>query len=190
VYGSLTSGVNPTTVIIAGGQGQRLGGAYKGLIRIGNSTLIERTLAQCPEGPRLINANQAEPYAFLGLPVVADLEPGRGAPGGVVTALAMSSTDAVLVVACDMPNVTRRSMTDLLELFVEGVDVVCYERRGDLEPLLAVYRRELVHQWWPQLASNPSLRGLVREARVRLIQVDDDSLLDSINRPEDLERLR
>jgi molybdopterin-guanine dinucleotide biosynthesis protein A len=190
VYGSRSAAVNPTTVIIAGGAGHRLGGVHKGLIRLGETTIIEHLLAEAPPGPKLINCNAAEPYQFLDIPVVADLEPGRGAPGGVVTALAMAATEAVLVVACDMPRVTGRAMAELLALFGEGVDVVCFERRGDLEPLCAVYRRALVHRWFPLLTQNPSLRGLVRASRVRLIQVDDDALLDSLNTPDDLRRGR
>jgi len=53
----------------------------QGLFRVGDSTVIERTLAQAPEGPQFVNANRPEPYEFLGLPIVGDLVPGHGAPG-------------------------------------------------------------------------------------------------------------
>jgi molybdopterin-guanine dinucleotide biosynthesis protein A len=188
VYGTRAAIVNPTTVVLAGGLGQRLGGVTKGLIRVGGLTLVERVLLEAPPGPRFISANRAEPFDFLDLPVVADLEPGRGAPGGVVTALAMSATEVVLVVACDMPNVTRLAIDQLLAAWSDEVDVVCFERRGALEPLLALYRRSLVHRWRPLLASNPSLRGLIRQVRVGLVQADEDALLDSVNTPADLAR--
>lgn len=193
VYGSRHTRVNPspaiTVAIIAGGVGRRLGHIAKGLIPFGNSTLIERLITEAPPGALFINANLAEPYAFLDVPIIADLEPGHGAPGGVVTALAMANTEAVLVLACDMPRVTRRAMDELVEAFDDEVDVVCYERRGELEPLCALYRRSLVHRWLPQLQQNPSLRRLILDSRVRLLQVDDDSLLDSVNQPDDLTRL-
>jgi molybdopterin-guanine dinucleotide biosynthesis protein A len=188
VYGTRAAIVNPTTVVLAGGRGQRLGGLTKGLLRVGGLTLVERVLLAAPPGPRFISANQAEPFDFLDLPVVADLEPGRGAPGGVVTGLAMAATEVVLVVACDMPNVTRQAIDQLLAAWSDEVDVVCFERRGALEPLLALYRRSLVHRWRPLLAANPSLRGLIRAVRVGLVQAEEEALLDSVNTSADLAR--
>jgi molybdopterin-guanine dinucleotide biosynthesis protein A len=179
---------SPATVaILAGGVGRRLGGVAKGLIRIGNQTVIERTLEQLPaRAATLLIANAPGPYAFLGLPIVGDIEPGRGAPGGVVTALAASATPWTLVVACDMPGVTREAMEALLAARSRDVDAVCFERQGGLEPLLGVYRRTLLPGWAGALAGNPSLRGLVRAARLAALPAPSEALLDSLNTPGDL----
>ena len=178
-----------TTVIIAGGSGRRLGMVPKGLLRLGESTVIERTLEEVPDGPLFINANQPEPYEFLGLPIVGDLEPGRGAPGGVVTALAVSATPWVLALACDMPGLRRESLERLLLAAADGVEVICFERGGDIEPLVALFRRTLLERWFEALPSNPSLRGLIRAARLKTLDLEDPSELESVNTPEDLGRL-
>lgn len=176
-------------VVIAGGRGRRLGGVPKGLLRLGDSTLIERTLDALPEGRWLVNANQPEPYEFLGLPVVGDIWPGHGSPGGIVTALAVSATPWVLAVACDMPLLRRESLERLLSARAPDSDVICFERDGDLEPLVGLYRRDLLSRWVQVLPGNPSMRGLIRAVRLRTLKCEDPSELDSINTPEDVRRL-
>src|SRR5215510_14069166 len=62
-------------VILAGGQGRRMGGADKALLPLGGTTLIERAIARASVQVRdlIINANgDPKRFAHLGLPVVAD----------------------------------------------------------------------------------------------------------------------
>ncbi len=194
VYGShdtsVKEGAPLTVAIIAGGGGRRLGFRHKGLISFGSITLIEHLLALAPDGPRLVNTNCAEAYEFLDVPLVADLVPDRGAPGGVVTALFLAQTEWVLVMACDMPNVTAAEITRLLAARSDEHDVICFARAPSFEPLLGVYRASLGRAWLPQLAHEPSLRALVDSVRVKALPVFDDSVLDSLNTPEQLARWR
>src|SRR5688572_31105985 len=62
-------------VILAGGQGRRMGGVDRALVLLGGTTLIERAIArasvQVPDV--IINANgDPKRFAHLGLPVVPD----------------------------------------------------------------------------------------------------------------------
>lgn len=177
-----------TFVVQAGGQGSRLGGVAKGLIRLGGERIVDRLLALGAEWPRWVVANAPAAYDDLGVPVVADVVPGRGAPGGVVTALAVADTEWVLTVACDMPFVTRAAIDALLAAAGPDVDVVCFERGGRLEPLLGLYRRALLADWAAKLDGQPSLQGLIRAARHRALTPDDPRVLDSLNTPEELAR--
>lgn len=180
----------PTLAVLAGGRGSRLGGVAKGLIRLGNETVLERLLALAPEWPRLVVSNTPFAYEHFDAPIVGDLEPGKGAPGGVVTALAMASTEWVVLVACDMPFVTRALIDRLLARCSSDVDVVAFTRGGFVEPLCAVYRRSLADDWAPRLAGNPSLQELARSARLisEELAPEDAALLDSLNTPDDLRR--
>ena len=60
----------------------------------------------------IVTTNRPAEYAFLNLRLVPDLKPGRGALGGLYTAIASAAHPLVAVVACDMPfashNVLRR----------------------------------------------------------------------------------
>lgn len=178
-----------TLAINAGGKGERLGGVAKGLLRVGGQPVLERLLSlRGLARDVLLVANDEVSYTSYGLPTVPDAVPGKGAPGGVVTALLAAKTPWVLVLACDMPFVTLQAAGALLDQAGEGVDVVVYERGGRLEPLLGVYRASLGPAWRERLAAGPSLQALVASARLRRCTPADERALDSLNTPEDLER--
>lgn len=177
-----------TFVVQAGGRGSRMGGTAKGLIRLGNERIVDRLLGLGARWPSWVVANEPWPYEDLPVPIVGDVVPGRGAPGGVVTALAVAATDWVLTVACDMPFVTQAAIDALVAEASAEVDVVCFERDGRLEPLLGLYRRALVHAWGEQLDAEPSLQSLIRSVRARVLTLPDPSVLDSLNTPDDVRR--
>jgi molybdopterin-guanine dinucleotide biosynthesis protein A len=167
-----------------------MGGRAKGLIQVSGRPIVQKLLELEPEWPTWIIANVPGPYLRFGVPIVADVMPGKGAPGGVVTALAVARTEWVLVVACDMPNVTRAIVARLIECANDDVDVVCFRRRGQLEPLLALYRRTLLAVWAEALPADPSMRALLAGTRVNALELEpeDDRLLDSLNTPDDIRR--
>ena len=185
---SVKSGGAPTLVVLAGGRGSRLGGLAKGLIRLRSGETVVETLLRLARGPALVSTNHPEWYERLDVPLIADLVPDKGAPGGVVTGLAVSATDWVTIVACDMPFVTESMLTTLHGRRHAGVDVVCFTRAGQLEPLVGVYRRELCFDWAPRLDGNPSLRELVSSVRLDTVESDEPSRLISLNSPDDFRR--
>ncbi len=102
-----------TGLVLAGGQGSRMGGIDKGLQLLAGKPLAQwcgqRLAAQV--GVVLVNANRhLDDYAALGWPVVADL-PGLTAPddafpgplAGFAAGLAACRTPWLLTVACDTP---------------------------------------------------------------------------------------
>jgi len=95
-------------VILAGGQGQRMGGADKGLIAFQGRPLIEWTLAALtPQvGEILISANRnLDTYAAYGHRVLPDTLPDFPGPlAGVLAALEAVSADWLLVAPCDTPH--------------------------------------------------------------------------------------
>jgi molybdopterin-guanine dinucleotide biosynthesis protein A len=132
-----------SAAILAGGRARRLGGVDKAALLLGGSRIIDRQLAILTgvSDEVLIVANDAARYAPFQLPVFPDLVPGAGALGGVYTALAAARHDLVLVLACDLPFVTRE-LIDRLIADVEGdVDAVVPRSARGLEPLCAVYRK-------------------------------------------------
>ncbi len=185
-----------TLAILAGGQGTRLGGVAKGLLRVGGLTTLERLRAFGSHfADSLLVANAPEPYARFGLRTVADVVKGKGAPGGVHAALGAARTEWVFAVACDMPFVTEAAARVVLDARGADVDAVCIEHDGRWEPLFAAYRTERVTRWGEALAEDPSLRRVLLGLRTRLLPVDalravDPELraLANVNTPEDLVR--
>lgn len=186
-----------TLAVVAGGQGRRLSGVPKGLLRLQGRTVLERLLELGPLfADVLLVANAPEPYARFGLRTVADVVPGRGAPGGVHAAMTAARTGWVLAVACDMPFVSPEAVRVLLEARAPALDAVCFTVAGRVEPLLAVYRASLSGPWGEALRQhNPSLRGLLSVSRARLLPEEALRAVDpelrslvNVNTPEDLER--
>ena len=100
----------PAGVILAGGQATRMGGGDKGLLPLGDATLLDHVIARLgPQaGALALNANgDAARFARFGLPVLPD--PVAGWPGplaGVLAGLdwaAGEGAGAIVTVAADTP---------------------------------------------------------------------------------------
>jgi FdhD protein len=93
-----------TGVILAGGASSRMG-SNKALLPYRGGVFVEAIFRQLrrlfPEV--LLVTNSPEQYQFLPCRKVPDIFPGHGALAGIHAGLHHSSTDAIFVVACDMP---------------------------------------------------------------------------------------
>ena len=132
-----------TVCIQAGGQSSRMG-EDKALKTFLGRPLIQRVVERLsPFADELIvTTNRPEEYSFLGLPLFSDLKPGRGALGGLYTAIASAANPAVAVIACDMPFASPTLLQAANKILVaEEADVVIAKGEEGYEPLHAVYRR-------------------------------------------------
>lgn len=133
-----------TLVIQAGGESRRMG-RDKALVPFLGQTLIERVIGRVAHlaDEILVTTNKPEDYAFLGVALVRDLIPGRGALGGLYTALSAARQPLVAVVACDMPFASAELLTfERDELLRTGCDAVIPRTAGGTEPFHAVYDRD------------------------------------------------
>jgi molybdopterin-guanine dinucleotide biosynthesis protein A len=134
-----------TLAIQAGGRSTRMG-CDKGLVEFLGQPLIARVMGRLTAiaDEVLVTTNDPEPYRFLGVPLFPDLKPGRGALGGLHTALASAAYPLVAVVACDMPFASADLLAFARDLLLESDDDIAIPESGDgmVEPLHAVFRRE------------------------------------------------
>lgn len=183
--------------IQAGGQSRRMG-RDKALIPLAGKPLIEHVIDRVHAlgDELLITTNRKTDFAYLGVRTVADPVPAAGALTGIHTALHAARGNWVLVLACDMPLLSRPLLEHLISLKAEA-DVVIPHWAGRFEPLHAIY------------AKQPCLRA-IRSAidaghkrifsffpQVRVALVEQDTLLQfdpqglsffNINTPADLAR--
>ena len=120
-------------------------GQDKGLLPFLGQPLIQRVIARlAPLADELIvTTNHKQAYHFLGLPLVSDTLPGRGALGGLYTALRAANHALVAVVACDMPFASPTLLAALRDLLSSGTaDLAIPNSGGGQEPFHAVYRRQ------------------------------------------------
>ena len=128
--------------ILAGGESSRMGRA-KALLEIGGEPLVLRTarLLESVVGTATVVGGSGR-YQPLGLRGIEDDFPGAGPLGGIATALRASEAPWNLILACDLPYLTR----DWLEFLVRRAlpsqaDAVLPINRLGAEPLCAIYHK-------------------------------------------------
>lgn len=133
-----------TVVIQAGGASSRMGEDKALKLFLGRPLIqcvIERLTPIADE--IIVTTNRPADYAFLNLRLVPDLKPGRGALGGLYTAIASASNPLVAVAACDMPFASQIFFEGARRLMVrEEADVAIAKTDEGYEPFHALYRRE------------------------------------------------
>ena len=98
---------NISIVILAGGQARRMSGENKGLLALGGRPLLQHVLDRLPAGISIvISANSdIERYKSFGHPVIKDELAGNLGPmNGIYSALHTMSSEWLLTVPCDTPN--------------------------------------------------------------------------------------
>ncbi len=140
-----------TGMILAGGEGRRMGGRDKGLEPFAGLPLVGHVMKRL-EGrvaERLINANRnADAYRFFADRVIADLELD-GAEGGfkgplmgIYSGLRAAKTPWLLVAPCDSPALPD----DLVARMVDGIgqhDIAVAFDGERLHPVVALLRTSL-----------------------------------------------
>lgn len=130
---------------------------------------------------------QPDRYRDLGYRVLADLYPGCGPLGGIVTALKLSAADWNLVIACDMPNLAEADLRQLLDRTAasQARCIAAQGPSGEAEPLCAVYHRDCLPVLMRALQSKRlKLREILQELDLELAPLAAESLAN-LNTPEE-----
>jgi molybdopterin-guanine dinucleotide biosynthesis protein A len=133
-----------TIVFQAGGESHRMG-KDKALMEFRGELLIRRVIRRVSPLAQecFVISNKPEEFEFLGLPVMTDIIPGRGALGGLYTALQYASQRYVAVIACDMPFVAPHLLEAEVTLIEKSkADAVVPKSPDGFEPFHSIYRRE------------------------------------------------
>ena len=186
-----------TGVIQAGGRSVRMGGRPKALIELGGRRIIERVrdVLLPLVHDALIVTNAPDLYAFLGLPMVADVYPDHGSLGGIYTGLKAAAGDAAFTVACDMPFL-HPEVVRLVIARAGEADVVVPRVGAQHETMHAAYAKACVpHIEERLIAGRLKITGFFE--RVRVVEIlesevaafsDPAITFMNVNTPEELER--
>ena len=187
---------NLTAVILAGGQGRRMGGKDKGLLDFDGRLLIEILIEilqkQVPNIAINANRNQSR-YESYGYPVIADkLEDFQGPLAGFASAMSALETDYILTLPCDSPQLAD----DFVERFIQAQDAsgasICVAHDGErLQPVYALLDTGLLSSLALFLRNGE--RKIDRwYAQYDFAQVDFSdrrTMFQNINTPEDRDRM-
>ena len=163
-------------------------GTDKALIEIDGVPMAERVA-------RVLEAAGCNPVVFvggdqalaeLGRRQVPDRWPGDGPLGGVVTALdALQDTDAVLVAACDLPDLTVDAVHVVIGVDPERAGIRVADT-GRLQPTLALWPTRLRTQLESSLRGGRRALHSAIEAWAGVHVPVDVAALRNVNRPTDL----
>ncbi|WP_239617568.1 molybdenum cofactor guanylyltransferase [Cohnella mopanensis] len=138
-----------SAVILAGGQGRRMGGVNKALLLVGGETIIERQLRAVEQWTDevIIVSNDEGLRARLpqtsNLRIVPDSYKGEGPLAGLHAGLTAATRPIVWVVGCDQPFLDVASAVYLQERLINGSYQAALPLIGGrLQPLHALYRKE------------------------------------------------
>lgn len=176
-----------TAIVLAGGKSSRMG-EDKSLLPVNGKPLIASIVDQLRDrfDEIIIGANDPEKYAFLKLPVVTDIEKGRGPLMGIYSCLKASSNEVNFITACDIPVMNTTLIGDMIQL-AEGVDMVLpVGAENKYEPLFAVYNKSVI-PCAETVLSNHCRRiiELLNFAKVRFINFDNSNWYKNLNQKSD-----
>lgn len=137
-----------TAVILAGGQGRRMGGKDKGLIRFAEKPLIQSVIEKIlPQVKHIIinaNRNTAD-YESFGYPVISDaMNDFQGPLAGFMAAMASVTTKYIVFVPCDGPMLSDELVNRLArQLLKDNADIAVAHDGHRMQPVYALISTHL-----------------------------------------------
>ena len=176
--------------VLVGGRSRRMG-TDKALIEIGDHPLAKRVAAEIGRICGTVSlVGDPAIYGSLGLPVVPDRFPGLGPLAGIEAALATTTVEWNLIVACDMPALEVPVLEELFAAVADGGDCAMPSYGdGRIEPLCAVYHARC----HPAILA--ALEAVVRKVSdalaplaLRYVPVRSPDAFANLNTPHDLKQ--
>lgn len=138
-----------SAVILAGGQGRRMGGVNKALLLVGRETIIERQLKLVRQWSDeiVVVSDDERLEAYLrqhsDIRVVPDAFKGEGPLAGLHAGLRAATRSCAWVLGCDQPFLDLSAAEYLLERMTNEASQAALPLIGGRpQPLHAIYRKE------------------------------------------------
>jgi len=180
-----------TGVILAGGQGSRMGGLDKGLLMLQGEPLYQHVLRRFRPQVNivLISANRnIDRYQASGCQVVTDLLPDYPGPlAGILSGLRSSETEWVAFCACDTPWIPNDFVARLWQQRNDAPAVWVKSSLRD-HPSLALVNRALADdlEAWLLRGERRLMQFLHEHGGHAVALSDPESAFRNINTPDDL----
>ena len=139
-------------LILMGGKNSRMNGNVKGLLKIKNSTFLEKiqeTLNDFSSIYLSINdkfsKEQKQNFENMGFKIIEDIYKEIGPLGGIYSSLLNCKEEYLFITACDMPFNKKNSIEVLCNKVDKNTDgVVFYDKNNKLYPLGAIYSKNVL----------------------------------------------
>ena len=168
-------------------------GQDKALMRLASKTFLESTHELLQECLKSIYVSIKEDQ--IGDPIrskfkqIIDEYSQSGPIAGILSAHKTHPHSAWLVVACDMPNLDKQTLAQLIKERDSTFDATAFTNPKDSlpEPLCAIYEPHLLSEVLDnsKLLPSNSPRDLLLQSRVKFIKTKNPSALENTNYPAD-----
>ncbi len=187
--------------ILVGGRSSRMG-TDKSHMQFDGQTSVERIAAELRSiTPWISLVGRSRAGFDPDLRIIPDTHEQWGALGGIHAALGACVADWALIVACDLPFVTRDLCSRLLMLSQQGSPeaVVPIQPDGRPQPLCALYRREpcLLEAEKLIASGEHTPRALLANVKTRWVRSAElidlpgaENFFFNVNTPQDYERAK
>ncbi len=180
-----------STIILAGGKGQRLGGQDKGLVPYQGHPLIHRSvgLARQCSNAIIISANRnVARYEAFAESVVQDNTPNYGGPlSGIQACANRVLTNYTLIMACDLPRLTIDLVQPLQSALLDQgpqLDAVVYRQNGFLQCGLVAIRTAALASIDSELEHGQrSIKRWLESLSLLVLDSDDAYAFTNFNTP-------
>ncbi len=171
-----------------------MGGRDKSQLLVGERTILEKSIETLREifSEIIIVTNEKRGYAFPGVEVIRDEFKGRGPLAGIHAGLNAIEKKAAFFLACDMPFLHNGLILRLVDCFEKrDCTAVVPRHNGYIEPLYAVYRKELKDglSEFLQRDNGSSVRDFLKTVNTYYLDLeadcDWDNVFKNINTPGD-----
>lgn len=185
----------PGLVILAGGRSRRMG-RDKAELMLDTEKQITFLERMCDEmsffEEKLISVNKDQAanafyrkFEKLGFKLVVDEVPESGSIGGIYSALKAATSEALFVIACDMPFFMKETAEYIIDRWQN--EDVCIYRTDRPQPLTGIYRKSCVPVFREQIL-NKDYKILLAYDKVSVKYVDmpmDDEIFVNVNTMEE-----
>ncbi len=133
-----------TALVLCGGKSTRMGRPkaflpYRGTTMITHITeLTKRLFSEV-----LLVTNEPEAFDGLEIDTVKDILPHRGPLGGILSGLLIASHQQCFVIACDMPFIDEKLISEMVKKKHTGDMLVLMHEKG-IEPLIGIYSKSCI----------------------------------------------
>jgi molybdopterin-guanine dinucleotide biosynthesis protein A len=125
-------------IVLAGGEARRMGGTDKADVVVGGRSLLQRVLDAVAAAEQVVVVGSERPVARP-ITFVTEDPPGGGPVPALRAGLERTSADRVVVLACDMPFVTRSIVSRLLSAIGDADGAMLRDGEGRVQPLASAW---------------------------------------------------
>ncbi len=178
--------------LMTGGKNRRMDGKKKLFLELDGKSFLESILDALRGFDKIyLSVEEEAPYEHLNLPMVVDEIPDIGPIGGIYSGLKNCEADALFVVACDMPFVTKTAVRRLFEVYSHRHKITIAWADDMEHPLLGIYPKSALPHLEEQIMAGDYklMHALVHAGYTVVTLPKEDSSARNINTVAEYEQL-